>query len=286
MGTADRGRAPAAPAVLAAGRRLARPRPVAPAADDRGRPRPGGAHRQHPGRLRARRAVDAPALRRRVPDRLAGGRLRPVVEHALRDGHRSASATSRRWPCSTAAARSRRSAARPIGGLLVQVFGAPLAMLVDAAVLPRLGRLPAPDPVARAADRDRGGLDRANACWPACRSSFGDPIMRPTLLSVATVNLFTFAFGRAVHPVRDDRRSGVSPGALGLALGTGAVGARDRRHRRDADRSADRARAGLRARPAHLPGLAAADPARGAGDADGRSSWRCSSARSSGPGSG
>ena len=50
--------------------------------------------------------------------------------------------------------RSLASVAGPtIGGVLVQVFTAPLAMLLDAALLPRFGLLPAPDPVARTADR-------------------------------------------------------------------------------------------------------------------------------------
>jgi MFS family permease len=52
----------------------------------------------------------------------------------------------------------------------------------------------------------------------------GDPIMRPTLLSVATVNLFTFA-SSALFILYATTTLGVSPGALGLALGTGSVGA-------------------------------------------------------------
>jgi MFS family permease len=48
--------------------------------------------------------------------------------------------------------------------------------------------------------------------------------MRPTLLSVAVINLFTFA-STALFILYATSTLGVSPGALGLALGTGAVGA-------------------------------------------------------------
>ena len=48
--------------------------------------------------------------------------------------------------------------------------------------------------------------------------------MRPTLLSVATVNLFTFA-SSALFILYATTILGVSPGALGLALGVGSVGA-------------------------------------------------------------
>ena len=41
--------------------------------------------------------------------------------------------------------------------------------------------------------------------------------MRPSMLAVATINLFTFAFG-ALFILYVTTRSGVSPGALGLAL--------------------------------------------------------------------
>ena len=46
-----------------------------------------------------------------------------------------------------------------LGGLLVQLLGAPLAMLADAVVVPRVGGLPAPHRVAGAAHRTGGGYD-------------------------------------------------------------------------------------------------------------------------------
>ena len=110
-----------------------------------------------------------------------------------------------------------------IGGLLVQVLGAPLAMLADA--LSYLGsvvflrRIESPEPPVEPEEgpvRERllAGLSFV----------IGDPIMRPTLLSVATINLFTFA-SNALFILYATIILGVSPGALGLALGMGGVGA-------------------------------------------------------------
>jgi MFS family permease len=109
-----------------------------------------------------------------------------------------------------------------IGGLLVQVLGAPLAMLADA--LSFLGsvfflrRVRSPEPPIEA----EPGSVRAQL-EAGLRFVLGDSIMRPTLLSVATINLFTFA-SSALFILYATTLLGVSPGALGLALGTGAVG--------------------------------------------------------------
>ena len=109
-----------------------------------------------------------------------------------------------------------------IGGLLVQVLGAPLAMLADA--LSFLGsvfflrRIRSPEPPI---DAEPGSV-RAQL-EAGLRFVLGDTIMRPTLFSVATINLFTFA-ASALFVLYATTILGVSPGALGLALGTGAVG--------------------------------------------------------------
>ena len=157
--------------------------------------------------------------------------------------------------------RSLASVAGPtIGGLLVQVLGAPLAMLADA--LSFLGsvvflrRIRAPEPPI---EHEAGPIrERLTA---GLSFVLRDPIMRPTMLAVATVNLFKFA-SSALFILYVTSTLGVSPGALGLALGVGAVGGRDRCGRRVADRPADRARTGLRAGLLHLPGLAHARPGR------------------------
>jgi MFS family permease len=110
-----------------------------------------------------------------------------------------------------------------VGGLLVQAAGAPFAMLADA--VSYLGsvfflrRIESPEPpiepeAGSTRERLLAGLSFV----------IGDPIMRPTLLSVATINFFTFASG-ALFILYATTKLGISPGALGLALGTGAVGA-------------------------------------------------------------
>ena len=110
-----------------------------------------------------------------------------------------------------------------IGGLLVQVLGAPLAMLGDAfsylgSVL-FLRRIRAPEPPI---EHEEGST--RERLLAGLSFVIGDPIMRPTLLSVATVNLFTFA-SSALFILYATTTLGVSPGALGLALGLGSVGA-------------------------------------------------------------
>jgi len=110
-----------------------------------------------------------------------------------------------------------------IGGLLVQVFGAPLALLIDG--LSFLGsvvflrRIQSPEPPI---EHEEGST--RERLLAGLSFVFGDPIMRPTLLSVAVINLFTFA-STALFILYATTTLGVSPGALGLALGTGAVGA-------------------------------------------------------------
>ena len=120
--------------------------------------------------------------------------------------------------------RSLASVAGPtIGGILVQVLGAPLAMLGDAfsylGSVVFLRRIRASEPPI---EHEEGST--RERLMAGLSFVIGDPIMRPTLLSVATVNLFTFA-SSALFILYATTTLGVSPGALGLALGTGSVGA-------------------------------------------------------------
>jgi len=110
-----------------------------------------------------------------------------------------------------------------IGGLLVQAVGAPLALLVDAVSflgsVVFLRRIRSPEPPIESEEspiRER--------LFAGLTFVFRDGLMRPTLLSAATLNLFTFA-SSALFILYATTLLGVSPGALGLALGTGAVGA-------------------------------------------------------------
>ena len=109
-----------------------------------------------------------------------------------------------------------------VGGLLVQVLGAPLAMLSDAisylgSVL-FLRRIESMEP---AVDPEAGGLRERVLAGLAF--IFRDPIIRPILLSSASINLFNFAFS-ALFILYATTYLGVAPGVLGLALGAGAVG--------------------------------------------------------------
>jgi MFS family permease len=109
-----------------------------------------------------------------------------------------------------------------IGGALIQIAGAAGAMVVDA--LSYIGsafflrRVRAVEPPIEA---DPGTI---RAQLTAGLSFLArDPIMRPTLIAVATVNLFNFAF-TALFILYVTTDLAVSPGVLGLALGAGAVG--------------------------------------------------------------
>ena len=109
-----------------------------------------------------------------------------------------------------------------IGGLLVQILGAPLALAADAISFlgsaAFLGRIRSPEPPVEA---EEGSLRERLLAGLAF--VFRDPIVRPVLLSAATINLFNLAF-TALVILYATTELGVSPGALGLALGSGAVG--------------------------------------------------------------
>lgn len=109
-----------------------------------------------------------------------------------------------------------------VGGGLIQLLGAPLTILADALSFIGsaffLARIRAPEPpVEPSAEGIREQL--------AAGLSFiaHDPIMRPTLVSAATVNFFNFGF-QALFILYVTTSLGISPGLLGLALGAGAVG--------------------------------------------------------------
>ncbi len=119
--------------------------------------------------------------------------------------------------------RSIASVAGPsIGGILVQVLGAPLAMLTDA--ISYLGSVVAlrgihtPEPPVEPAEGDLKTQVVVGVSFIA-----RDPYMRPILLSAATINLFNFAVS-ALFILYATTILGVNAGVLGLTLGIGAVG--------------------------------------------------------------
>ena len=109
-----------------------------------------------------------------------------------------------------------------IGGLLVQVLGAPLAMFADAlsylgsvVFLRRIRSIEPPIETDMEPIRERLVAGLAFV--------LGDPLIRPSMLAIATINLFNFSFA-ALFILYATTTLGVSPGALGLALGVGAIG--------------------------------------------------------------
>jgi MFS family permease len=109
-----------------------------------------------------------------------------------------------------------------IGGTLVQVLGAPITMIADAASFVAsalfLGRVQAPEaPI----EPEAGTLRERFAAGMAF--IFRDRIMRAVLLSAATINFFNFGFS-ALFVLYATRELGVSPGILGAVLGVGAIG--------------------------------------------------------------
>jgi MFS family permease len=109
-----------------------------------------------------------------------------------------------------------------LGGLLVQLFSAPFALVADtvsflvSALF--LGRIRAPEPPV---EREEGGM-RAQVAT-GMRFIAHSPIFRPMLAGVATLNFFNFAFG-ALFILFATRELDVEPGTLGAVLGAGAVG--------------------------------------------------------------
>jgi MFS family permease len=110
----------------------------------------------------------------------------------------------------------------PLAGVLVQVLSAPIALVADALSFVGsafyLSRIRAPEPPIEIVDESLRTRLSSGLLF-----LYRDSIMRPLLLSVATINLFNFAF-QALFILYVTTRLGVSPGILGAALGAGAVG--------------------------------------------------------------
>ena len=109
-----------------------------------------------------------------------------------------------------------------VGGFLVQLFGAPFALLADAVsyVVSALflGRVQAAEPALEEQTATIKARIGAGISFIA-RS----PLLRPTLASVATLNFFNFGFA-ALFILFATRELGVRAGTLGLVLGSAAVG--------------------------------------------------------------
>jgi MFS family permease len=109
-----------------------------------------------------------------------------------------------------------------LGGVLIQLLSAPATLLVDAfsyvASAIFLGRIRAKEPPLEPAE---GGMFAQ--VKEGMRFIFRHDILRPSLISVATLNFFNFVFA-ALFILYATRELHVRAGALGLVLGAGAVG--------------------------------------------------------------
>jgi MFS family permease len=109
-----------------------------------------------------------------------------------------------------------------VAGFLVQALTAPVTLLVDAfsyvgsALF--LGRIRAEEP---ALEEDGSGIVRR--LREGLSFVLRDELIRPSLLCVATINLFNFVF-HAIFVLYATRELGVAPALLGVILGAGAVG--------------------------------------------------------------
>jgi MFS family permease len=109
-----------------------------------------------------------------------------------------------------------------VGGALVQALTAPTALLADAASFLAsalfLTRIRASEPPVEFAE---GGM--LAQVREGMRFIAASTILRPSLVSVATLNFFNYAFA-ALFILYATRELGVRAGTLGLVLGAGAVG--------------------------------------------------------------
>ena len=106
-----------------------------------------------------------------------------------------------------------------IGGLLVQAFSAPAALIVDSCSFLvsafTMSSIHPQEPPAEAAER---GHVKAGMSY-----LWHSPMLRPALLATATINFFNFVFW-ALFFLYAIRSLGVSAGALGLVIGAASFG--------------------------------------------------------------
>jgi MFS family permease len=116
------------------------------------------------------------------------------------------------------ASRSGASAAGPsAGGVLVAALTAPVALLADA-----LSFVASAWWLRRIALRPRTG-DAAGGLVAGARFLAGSELLRPILVTCATLNFFSFAVV-ALYTLYATRSLGVRPSELGLVLGLGSIG--------------------------------------------------------------
>ena len=108
-----------------------------------------------------------------------------------------------------------------VGGLLVQVLGAPVALLADVLTYLASAALLARVPVTGEAVPAEPGTIRGMAA--GVRYVARSPVLRAILLGTTTLNLFNYVFA-ALFVLYVTTGLGISPGTLGLIVGAGAFG--------------------------------------------------------------
>jgi MFS family permease len=110
-----------------------------------------------------------------------------------------------------------------IGGVLIEILTAPIALIADAVSYVAsaffLTRVRVDD---QPIEHEPGTI--REQLITGLSFLVRDPIMRPSVFSVATVNLFNYGF-QGLFIYFATQNLGLDPGVLGLALGAGAVGA-------------------------------------------------------------
>lgn len=110
-----------------------------------------------------------------------------------------------------------------VGGALIQMVTAPVAVLVDAVTFLfssiTLGRIK----VAETGPAADGRSSLRQRLWAGLRYIAGQPIVRACLACSTTMNFFMFA-GQALVILFASRELRLSAGVIGMALGIGAVG--------------------------------------------------------------
>ncbi|MDV9177282.1 MFS transporter [Streptomyces sp. W16] len=135
-------------------------------------------------------------------------------------------------PTSYVEANSRLSASRSasfvagpaIGGVLVQVLTAPVAVIADALSFvvsaSLLGRIRVDEPT----NTEVAGPSLLRRAREGLAFVLDEPVIRAGLLCATTLNFFTFLSSTGLLVLFADRVLQLSPGAIGLAFGAGATG--------------------------------------------------------------
>ncbi|MFD0021770.1 MFS transporter [Streptomyces sp. NPDC058382] len=124
------------------------------------------------------------------------------------------------------ASRSASYVAGPaVGGALIQIFTAPVTLVVDAltflASAALIRRVPVDEPPVAA---DATATTMVRRAREGLALVVRHPVLRAGLGCAATVNFFTFIAGSGLIVLFASRDLGLSPGVIGLAFGVGATG--------------------------------------------------------------